>query len=326
MNFIITSTCNRSCPYCFAKNKLSSENKTETEHVSLENVQHYYDFLEKNNDKSLRILGGEPTQHPQFIEIIDMALERKFNINIFTNGIWNNNITDYFRTSKTKNINFLFNINEPGKQPEKELIAIKNSLSVAKNRARCGYNIYSKEFDITFLADFIDKYSLKREIRLGLTSPIVGTKNHYITDDTLKEVGTRLVNQLEQLERKNIIGILDCGFILCMFSEQELGKLTISTKKFNSVCDVTLDIGTDLSVWPCFPLSNMNNAKLTDFDNYYQINNFFEKRLLPFRKFGMFDQCLTCKFKERGQCSGGCVARTIKNWQETSDKELLLKI
>lgn len=80
----ITEDCNISCPTCYAK----AGNK---KHLSLDKIEKMMDFLqdsEYNNAEILQISGGEPTIHPNIIEILQMAKAKKFKyIVINTNGI-----------------------------------------------------------------------------------------------------------------------------------------------------------------------------------------------------------------------------------------------
>jgi MoaA/NifB/PqqE/SkfB family radical SAM enzyme len=324
MNLIITDVCNRNCPYCFAESKLKRETGKE-KYISMENFQAYLDFLEKSGEKKLKILGGEPTLHPQFTLMVDTSLERGFEITIFTNGLWKPEVLDYFKKGIPPNIEFVFNLNEPHRQAESENARQAKSLECAGSHGKCGYNIYRKDFNLLFLGDIIETYSLKKFIRLGLACPIVNTHNEHIADDDLKAAGTRLARQLRQLEKRDILGSFDCGFPLCIFSEAELGGLTLSTTGIKSICGPIIDVGADLTAWPCFPLGNMLNVKLTDFQSRDHLETFYREKLRPFSQFGSRDDCLGCKYRLRNQCSGGCLARGIVQWAK-SDASVFEKL
>ncbi|MCP4216183.1 MAG: radical SAM protein [bacterium] len=322
MNLIITDVCNRNCAYCFAKSKLNLETETvpvqqKDRYISMENFLVYLDFLEKSNDKKLKLLGGEPTLHPLFTQLLDTALERGPEITIFTNGMWNDEVCGYFKKNLSPRVNFVVNINEPRFRTTKEEKMQARSLSIAGERARCGFNIYRKDFDLVFLGEMVEKFSLKRLVRLGLACPIVSKRNEFVGDADLKAVGTRLAGQLRELEKRDILGAFDCGFPFCMFSEEELGTLTIASTGFVSICSYIIDVGPDLTAWPCFPLSTMFNVKLTDFDNADHLKSYYEEKLGSFRQFGSREECMGCKYMKRGQCVGGCMARGIAQWAES---------
>lgn len=330
MNLIITDVCNRNCPYCFAESKLvRGRGKTpftqKKRFITMKNYLAYLDFLKKNDDKKLKLLGGEPTLHPQFTELVDIGLEQNFELTIFSNGLWSPSISEYFKKGIDSNVSFVFNLNEPGQRTKAEDIIQSRSLEIAGARAKCGFNIFRKNFNLLFLGEVIEKYSLQKFIRLGLACPIAGTQNEYIKNNDLKTTGTRLVAQLRQLEKRDIVGAFDCGFPLCMFSEGELGSITLTTDGFKSLCGPIIDVGMDLTAWPCFPLSQFLNVNLLDFDSADELKTFYEKKFEHLRQFGSQEDCLGCKYLHRSQCSGGCLARGLVEWAK-SDSAIFEKL
>ena len=61
MNIIINNYCNLTCEYCFAKDVMEEQRQQ----MTLEQFQWALDFLDASNDGNIRIVGGEPTLHPQ---------------------------------------------------------------------------------------------------------------------------------------------------------------------------------------------------------------------------------------------------------------------
>lgn len=331
MNLIITDQCNRSCVYCFARDKIElnsniTTGKLQKKQISLEAVDCYLDFLENSNIKLLKVLGGEPTLHPHFSEIIDRSIARKFDVAIFTNGLWPNSVLDYFKMNNQDQVSFVINVNEPNDQNAHETKRQKKCLETAGKRAMIGFNIYREHFDLLFCENLIDTFGLKREIRLGLASPIIRGKNAYLKNTSLKRIGKRLCGQLRRLERNDILGALDCGFPLCMFEENDLGSLSITTTGFHSHCESIIDVDANLNAWPCFPLSKVLNVNLPDFDTASDLIEFYSKKLAPLRSIGSMDECIVCKFLKRGQCCGGCLGRTIQNIEDSGDLNLVDKI
>lgn len=88
-NIAIVNYCNLKCKYCFAEDMIKEANTT----ITLENFKKLMNFICTNmEDNHIGILGGEPTLHPQFknilLEIKDY--EKQYNnltTLIFTNGI-----------------------------------------------------------------------------------------------------------------------------------------------------------------------------------------------------------------------------------------------
>jgi len=66
----ITSACNLDCPICYTINK--NENAY---HISLEEFSQILEVMRKSDPdrKIINLTGGEPTLHPQFLEIIELC-------------------------------------------------------------------------------------------------------------------------------------------------------------------------------------------------------------------------------------------------------------
>ena len=80
----ISSSCNLTCPLCYASSKPGGV------HVSVADCQRAIDFLVRYEGRPeiLQLSGGEPTIHPQFVEILDYACRQPIDIvMINTNGV-----------------------------------------------------------------------------------------------------------------------------------------------------------------------------------------------------------------------------------------------
>ena len=331
MNLIINDTCNRACPYCFARSKVGLSDgpaRPDGKDISLENFERYLEFHVRSAVPQLKLLGGEPTLHPEFLEFLRRAHERGLDTLVFSNGLWPRKVQDGLRSISLPEwkVRFLFNVNEPHLQPPAQLAHAKESMKIAGAQGGCGFNIYREDFDLQFIPDLIDAARMSRDLRLGLASPIVGTENSFVEAAYFKVIGMRLVDELRKLEQRNVLGSFDCGFPLCMFPEESLGSLTLNSRGFQSVCGYPIDVGPDLTAWPCFPLSNFENVRLLDFQNAAELHAHYTKRLAGFRQLGTTEECLTCKFIKREQCCGGCVARTLKDWAANGDPNVIRKL
>lgn len=332
MNLIVTDQCNRSCPYCFAKKKVSlaanhQRSKNKGRNISLDKVRTYLAFLKKSHNTQFKILGGEPSLHPELTQMVDLALAQGFQVTLFTNGLWPASIQSYFKNNQSTQISFVVNVNEPSSHSAQEYKLQQACLGIAGARARLSFNVYRTDFDLQFAIDLIDRYDLQREIRVGLAGPIAGADNDHIRNPELKKVGKRLVDQFNQLEAHNILGSFDCGFPLCMFDESDLGRLVVSFKEgFASHCGAVIDVDCDLNVWHCFPLSTIGNVHLSDFQDLDALNDHYDRMFAPLRSIGSMNECLTCKFLKRGQCKGGCLGRTITAIESSGDTRLIEKL
>lgn len=322
-NILLTEVCIRSCPYCFAKQFMADvEDKSA---ISKENLIYIADFLEKSGRKDVSLLGGEPLLHPKAGEIIKYLIGRGFNVLVFTSGIMENKGFDLFvdtiysLTEEDRNkLSFAVNVNEPRFSSKKELERVYNFLTSFGEYSSLSFNIYRLDYQIDFLIDYILKYGLKRHVRFGLANPIPGSKNKYIHPDDFKSVKSALMDSLEKMYNLNIFPGFDCGFPLCMFSDEDLGKLYRYTRNAISFeCGPAIDIGPDLTCWSCFPLSRYNTKSLKEFATYDELYSYFENVQQKYRKEvkGIYVECDSCKSYENEMCSGGCLAHIINKFQ-----------
>ena len=81
---ILTKECNRNCEFCIDRpnRKYYTNDK---KFIDLETVKDILKFAEENNIKTIALNGGEPTLHPQVVEIAKMIKEKGFTSKIFTN-------------------------------------------------------------------------------------------------------------------------------------------------------------------------------------------------------------------------------------------------
>ena len=77
----ITQKCSMGCPHCLV-------NATpDGEHMTLATFKNAITFaMEVDLLAPLLISGGEPTEHPQFLEFVDLALRHNVKVLIFSNG------------------------------------------------------------------------------------------------------------------------------------------------------------------------------------------------------------------------------------------------
>ncbi len=81
----VTDRCNLSCPTCYA-----SSSPMHGRHRSLEEIEEMLDIIVRNEGEPdvVQISGGEPTVHPQFFDILDLAKARPIrHLMVNTNGI-----------------------------------------------------------------------------------------------------------------------------------------------------------------------------------------------------------------------------------------------
>lgn len=315
-NVLLTQKCVRSCPYCFAKKHMSDSVPDDI--LTWENLIYIADLLEISGEKSISLLGGEPFLHPNVIDFILYLLERKFHVAVFTSGILASDVLlkaeEYLLRRPLSDLSFICNVNDPKKSSFSETENVKRFLSSFGHIITLSYNIYRTDFNMDFLYQYINKYGLKRHLRLGLAHPIPGTNNSCIKPKDFKLLATNLIENLSLSNDLNIEAGFDCGFPLCIFSDEDIGKLyKINKGQLSFCCGPAVDIGPDMSVWSCFPLSQYNKKSLFEFDSFKDIHEYFINihKIIKNETKGVFPECDTCSHYYNNLCSGGCLAHGL---------------
>jgi radical SAM protein with 4Fe4S-binding SPASM domain len=322
-NILFTQSCVRSCPYCFAKKHMSESSPEDI--ISWEDLIYLADFLISAGERHFPILGGEPTLHPDFCSMVLYLLERGFSVNVFTSGIMADRkldeAFDAFKSVPRDRLSFTCNLNDPStpNTPVAETESVKRFLRAFGERVTPGFNIYRKDFDLDFLFRYINEFGLHRHIRMGVAHPIPGKKNRFIRPDEMDEIIQRLFSFKPMFERLRIKPGLDCGFPLCRFSEEQLGWLYRNAGgKYDFGCNPVIDIGPDLSVWACFPLSSYQKKSVYEFNSLRELHDFYSKLHNAVRTevAGVYPECDGCNFREEYLCKGGCLAHNLSRFLE----------
>ncbi|MCP4715207.1 MAG: radical SAM protein [Deltaproteobacteria bacterium] len=321
MNILLTTRCTRKCPYCFAKERVSfpdesGRNKKAPLYISESNFAKAIDFTIASGQQTIGILGGEPSLHPQFADLMAYTWSRGLNTRIFTNGMWASEQLEIFENVEPdfrRFVHLVLNINEPGITSAKEARLQEQLLERLGRHCTLSYNIYRTEFEPEFLVNTIKKFKTRPSIRLGVCQPLAQMDSQHIDVSDYRDMVPSLMKLTALCDKNNIQLGFDCGFTFCMFTAEELGKLMLAGARFKARCGPAIDIGTDLSTWACFPLSTFSQGTLlSSFKNKKELDKYFRKHFGRLYRTGALPECINCRYRKRRQCSGGCAAHVYR--------------
>ena len=79
---VLTEKCNKKCPHCF-----NAEQRKAAKHMDIEKLFNFWIINQHHlKDAELKIMGGEPTVHPKFLDVSDMGVKLFDAVTLFTNG------------------------------------------------------------------------------------------------------------------------------------------------------------------------------------------------------------------------------------------------
>lgn len=324
MNILLTNECNRRCPYCFAGERISFPKAQEGESkvspaprfLSETDFARARAFARNSGLQRISLLGGEPTVHPEFTSFLKQACEDGFHATVFTNGLWRKQLVEEVAPlveSSCHKVNFVVNVNQPEELSLDEQAKLDRLFNRLGKYCSLSFNIYREDFKPDFLVDLISEYRLAKNIRLGIAVPLARQESQHVAVDRYDVLAPTILALAARCDAEDIRLGFDCGFLLCMFSSEELGQLQMCGAFFKSNCGPAIDIGTDLTVWSCFPLSTFSSGvHLDSFSNLDGLIKHFNSEYGRLFKAGAMEKCMPCKFRRRGQCIGGCAAHVYR--------------
>ncbi|NIR47807.1 radical SAM protein [candidate division KSB1 bacterium] len=324
-NILLTTVCNRACSYCFAKEKMTQKPHQE---MSMENVEKVIAFLKRSNLPVFRMMGGEPTLHSRFPEIVMKVLEEGFRIDLLSNALWNKDHAILFENISPEYLNFLLNIDHPSTYSKQQWTRIGENLARLKDRKEnsLSFNIFENPPRADYVFELATRYEIN-SIRLSFSMPIIGPiRNAYLELEEYPLLAQWVIDFAKKGESLNLKVGLDNTVPLCMFTKEQIGELvllgTVDPQK-NFQCCPVVDIGPDLSIWRCFGTSEIFNAHLDDFNTLEEAWEYFEEKFDKYQyKLFPLPECNGCKYANNGKCQGGCIGYTILRMRdEFSDTE-----
>jgi hypothetical protein len=310
-NILLTNRCVRSCPYCFAGREMAEAGPDSQ--LSWDDAVYLADFLQAGGERRVSLLGGEPSLHPDFVAITAYFAARGFNVTVFTSGIMSTaklaELAANAALLPQDRVQFVCNINNPEQTPESAAETARLEAFLAAMGPWCmpAFNIYRTDYDIGFLFDLVERYRMRRRLRLGIAHPIAGAGNLSIAVDDIGSVIERLGLWRQRFEAVRLKPSFDCGFALCKIGDEQLGWLTRLSGRIEFKCNPAVDITPDMQVYCCFPLAGLARKSVFDFDSYRQLVDYYRdlQRRLRAEIPGIFPECADCPHRAEGACSAG---------------------
>jgi radical SAM protein with 4Fe4S-binding SPASM domain len=284
--------------------------------LGIQNLEKIIQFYQKSQLTRFVILGGEPTLHPCFDQMLTRVLaEPEFkSVMIFSNGLMPEKVLEYLSMNPDPRIQIAMNLNAPEYHTDSQWFQALHTMKTLGKRIGLGINVYESGQKYDYLLDAIQEFGLSAHIRVGLTQPIVASKNLYAREEAFPAIAEDLLAFAERAYKRGVGFSFDCGFRFCMFTLEQHKELLRFGIKFKAVCSPIIDIAPDLSVWRCFPLINQAGVSLNDFSTKNQLIHYYNEIFKAFIPMGNKPECPQCLYRVNNLCNGGCLARTLSSF------------
>ncbi|MDR1764286.1 MAG: radical SAM protein [Dysgonamonadaceae bacterium] len=308
---MLTNRCNYRCSYCFGMDFMAP--RLAGKNMSAETFESIVEWISRTpENKSIHLMGGEPTLHPDFEHIAEYLLARDFSITVFSN-LATAQAPVYSEKLADLPVSWVVNINPPSSWNDEQRRNIEASLRALKHHATITFNIIPDDDDSDWAIRLIEEYNLNRSIKIGFVLPTLTGSNYFLEDEDYSVVAEKVVKLAQEAEKHDIRLEYECGIPTCAFTEEQLGILWDTGSPLNSGCCSRLDISPEGDCIYCLPLATKEKRHFSEFTTYPEAKRWFENKLNPYRRLGRTENCFRCTLMQPKFCNGGCLAKILLN-------------
>lgn len=311
-NLILTQTCNKNCSYCFAR-QFRFDKDTKTSEMSLETISSILDKLQEDKINNVSLLGGEPTEHPQFEDILNLCIFRKFKVLLISNFLFSKEIREVI-LKNIEHISFLANTTELRVGNRMEIFAANyNALQPYSKQITCGFTLDGEllapdGFD-SYL-DFIGKYiTLSNDVRLSISFP-GDAENKENFSMFNYELGDMVYYAIRRILYAGATPRIDCITFPCIFRSDKIRAYVekYDERKSKYVCqEAPSDYFPDGTVRYCFPTLSLS-LDSTKYRSDSGIRSALKRKYEAVqRKLALPEMCAGCTFFKAKSCQGPCL-------------------
>jgi MoaA/NifB/PqqE/SkfB family radical SAM enzyme len=296
--------------------------------MTLEDVDRLLAFFRHSNYQLFRVMGGEPTLHPNFVEILCRALAFDMRVDVLSNATWNDACAEFFTRVSPRRLYFLLNLDHPDRYRPGFWQRIERNLARLPHpdNVTLSFNIFERVPRYEYVLDVARRFGFKT-VRLSFALPILGARNQCLDLDDYRSLTPFVLRFVQEAEAQDVQVQIDNAIPLCIFDEAAIGRLLlrgIIDLQRNARCEPVIDIGPELSVWCCFCLSAVHNRRLDEFDTLQQVKEYYLGVLGRYqRELTPLDECNSCFYRKQWGCQGGCITHSILRRKDTCPDYLL---
>jgi MoaA/NifB/PqqE/SkfB family radical SAM enzyme len=296
--------------------------------MSLRDFEFLVGWAKAQGWKSLRLLGGEPTVHPKFEAILNVAERHGFTVSFSTNGLFAPALNASLKKGLIESVNFSY--------PQDNLPAADLKIFHANIAAAVGKKIPvvlswvlspdNEEWEK--IVNLAKKFRDSVIVRFSMVLP--GHQRNFDVKefrDHIQGMARQILCIARYAYKNYVVFYFYRPLLLCMFTKEQFAFLrSISRNLFDSFCSCSCVEGTMITVNPdltCSPCPSLTSKglKITSHIKREAITLNFKSALKALSARPLMDSCKTCRFfanyklflEDRSKnfsndelCNGGC--------------------
>jgi radical SAM protein with 4Fe4S-binding SPASM domain len=314
----INRACNLRCEWCYAKYTGFRSNDDMLDDI----VEKALNVMGDLNVKSVVLIGGEPTVHPNFLSIVSMLANSGVKVKILTNVVKFSDEKFLIKSIKAGIGSLAISLKASNREDyvkftgsdcfEKAIVAIKN---INKHGVSNAINITACKDSFDNFQEMIDVVVENggKTISIDTGRPIV-TYNGVIMNNmgTPREMADFFINLHPMIKKSRLEFSFKIGIPLCLFPKSFLDE-AIKEKIILSGCQMAMEKGliidTDGKIIPCNHMCHIPLGKIgEDFSNAEEYWQFRKRKdvssFYDFNKMCPSEKCKDCEYWKF--CGGGC--------------------
>jgi MoaA/NifB/PqqE/SkfB family radical SAM enzyme len=282
------------------------ESKKSFQLMPRENVNYLLDLLKKESVQQANLLGGEPTLHPEVLEIGRQISELGIPVGLSTNGLWREDFREKF-----KSLNYPLEVeitylgkNHPNYDQEKINLLEKTFKQLRGVSTSLGWIITNPEDSFEDHLAIAKNYGFK--IRWAFLEPTQksGQTRGYSSLEMTRRMGNLAVKMIKKANKLNIRTWADLTVPRCAINSKDISIFECNQNDIQFKCPPFFDISPNLDVWRCLPLAGLDTPNLRYFNSLIKAYTYVNGLKDRYSCKGTFKECASCN--DLGSvCSGG---------------------
>jgi organic radical activating enzyme len=247
---MVTAKCQNACPWCFARSKMEQYRLRGIEEMDWEDFRAVVQFYERSDFRQMNLLGGEPTTHSRFIDMLTHLKARGFSTLVVTNGIIPASLADALVEERFPNVQCAVNSTSYFDHGPDTRQTIDYFLRALPHAVSLSYTITERDVSQKSLHPILDRlflimrFGLRPHIQFQIAVPSHDNSNFVPFD--LYEAVVELLQSWTRVLQKNRVSVgLDCH---CIPSCSLPAGLRLPFPVKSSCTDFMVDIGPNLEV------------------------------------------------------------------------------
>lgn len=316
-NLLVTTACNAGCEFCFARSLMGS---ARAEHMPLRRFERVLEMIRDCDGAEVRLVGGEPTLHPDFPELATMAESRGLRLTVLSNGLMPDATVDRLARLAEDRCSVLINCNGAlhGADPQR----LHQVLARLGPKIVLGFTIDRIPFDPEPMLTLLEDHPrLGRFLRVGIAHPALGAVNRHLHPKQYPAVGALLAPLARRATALGVRLAFDCGFVRCQLDDDTVDALNTNGAQTRFECRPIVDIAVDgCTAVHCLATADRFTMELDG--SLHALRKGLATQRRAFETVGIYRECGSCSWRVSGECDGGCLVHRLARLQPVPELPL----